>query len=189
VLSLCWEHCCWEQKNIVLRTLCSLQKTLNRPWFKAWPLTKFTALTTTDNTSLKFSGRVFIKMSVLRTLCFGVWYPQGARVPPVKNHCSTGSLQRATRTGQSAIPFESVPYARQTLSDRKGSHFRRTFACCSYHLLLGKCDDCFLVVYHKMFRWTCWKKWRPFFLLFLFINKKWSIRCIFVENGLNLGNL
>ena len=25
-------------------------------------------------------------MLVLRTPCFGVWYPQGVRVPPVKNH-------------------------------------------------------------------------------------------------------
>ena len=64
----------------------SLQKTLNRPWFKVWLLTKFTALTTIDNTSLKFSGRVCLKMLVLRIPCSGVWYPQGVRVPPVKNH-------------------------------------------------------------------------------------------------------
>jgi len=27
-------------------------------------------------------------MLVLRIPCCGVWYPQGVRVPPVKNHCS-----------------------------------------------------------------------------------------------------
>ena len=64
------------------------KKTLNKPWFKVWLLTKFTALTTIDNTSLKFSGRVCLKMLVLRTPCCGVWYPQGVRVPPVKNHCN-----------------------------------------------------------------------------------------------------
>jgi len=31
------------------------------------------------------------KMLVLRTPCLGVWYPQGVRVPPVKNHCSMRS--------------------------------------------------------------------------------------------------
>jgi len=27
------------------------------------------------------------KILALRTPCVGVWYPQGIRVPPVKNHC------------------------------------------------------------------------------------------------------
>jgi len=35
-------------------------------------------------------------MLVLRTPSFGVWYPQGVRVPPVKNHwymlCKIGTL-------------------------------------------------------------------------------------------------
>jgi len=31
--------------------------------------------------------RLCLKMLALRTPCFGVWYPQGVRVPPVKNHC------------------------------------------------------------------------------------------------------
>ena len=38
-----------------------------------------TLLTTIDNTSLKFSGRVCLKMLVLRTPYFGALYPQGVR--------------------------------------------------------------------------------------------------------------
>jgi len=36
----------------------------------------------------KFSRRVSLKILVLRTPRFGSSYPQGVRVPPVKNHCS-----------------------------------------------------------------------------------------------------
>jgi len=35
----------------------------------------------------KFSGRVSLKILVLRTPCFGPSYPQWVHVPPVKNHC------------------------------------------------------------------------------------------------------
>jgi len=34
----------------------------------------------------EFSGRVSLKMLALRTPCFGDSYPQGVRVPLVKNH-------------------------------------------------------------------------------------------------------
>jgi len=34
----------------------------------------------------KFSGRVSLKILMLRTPRFGCSYPQGVRVPPVKNH-------------------------------------------------------------------------------------------------------
>jgi len=37
----------------------------------------------------KFSGRVSLKILVLRTPRFGSSYPQGVRVPPVKNHCAS----------------------------------------------------------------------------------------------------
>jgi len=36
----------------------------------------------------KFPERVSLKTLVLRTPCFGSWYPQVVRVPPVKNHWS-----------------------------------------------------------------------------------------------------
>jgi len=31
--------------------------------------------------------RLCLKILALHTPCFGVWYRQGVRVPPVKNHC------------------------------------------------------------------------------------------------------
>jgi len=70
---------CWAQK--------SFQKTLNRRWFKACPLRKFTAFTTIDNTCFWMFRAVSLKILTLRTPCFRASYPQGVRVTPVKNHC------------------------------------------------------------------------------------------------------
>ena len=63
--------------------------------------------------SLKFSGRVCLKMLVLRTPCFGVSYPQGVRVPPVKNHCCSGFRCSPTALlGPEATSSKQIQYSR-----------------------------------------------------------------------------
>jgi len=50
-----------------------------------------------DKIWFKFPVRVSLKTSVLRTPCFAFSYPQGVRVPPVKNHWSMASKHKNAR--------------------------------------------------------------------------------------------
>jgi len=71
-------------------------------------------------------------MSVLRTPCFGVWYPQGVRVPPVKNHCTRSS-------NRNAVPAIII------LPERRSGPFRLTFTSVGVPFVFCKVLSCLLL--------------------------------------------
>ena len=99
----------------------------------------------------------------------------------VENHWfSTTASNGQQRQEQS---FRTV---RTTTPERKGSHLARKFACSWFHLL----PLWWLFVWSfikKSCVWTCWKKWRPFYIFLGVIHQQWLMKCIFAENGRILG--
>jgi len=85
----------------------------------------------------------------------------GRSTKKVENNWFSATVSNAQQRQEQS--FRTV--CRATLSERKGSHLARKFACSWFHLLplwwlffymfIRKCCVC-----------TCWKKWRQFFWSF-----------------------
>ena len=69
----------------------------------------------------KFQGVNPRKNLVVRTPCFSASYPQGVRVPPVKNHCTSGT--RTTGWESWVNPIENLCSRGQGLTGEQ-SHFQ-----------------------------------------------------------------